>query len=84
SSPDLTKPGWLGAGADGEPFHCGTYYPPEPRGGMPSFKQLLAALVEIPLLEKWTRDVCAFEFMEGTSDIQRQHVARAYLKGRRQ
>ncbi|GAB3892859.1 acyl-CoA dehydrogenase family protein [Kibdelosporangium lantanae] len=43
-----------------------------------------AALVEIPLLEKWTRDVCAFEFMEGTSDIQRQHVARAYLKGRRQ
>jgi acyl-CoA dehydrogenase len=42
-----------------------------------------AALVEIPLLEKWTRDVCAFEFMEGTSDIQRQHVTRAYLKGRR-
>src|ERR1044072_6807075 len=26
----------------GEPFHCGTYYPPSPRGGMPSFKQLLA------------------------------------------
>ncbi|MEV4318739.1 thioredoxin domain-containing protein [Actinocrispum sp. NPDC049592] len=31
---------------DGEPFHCGTYYPPTPRGGMPSFKQLLAAVVE--------------------------------------
>jgi uncharacterized protein YyaL (SSP411 family) len=31
---------------DGEPFHCGTYYPPQPRGGMPSFKQLLAAVVE--------------------------------------
>jgi uncharacterized protein YyaL (SSP411 family) len=30
----------------GEPFHCGTYYPPSPRGGMPSFKQLLAAIVE--------------------------------------
>ncbi|TCO58507.1 thioredoxin domain-containing protein [Actinocrispum wychmicini] len=30
----------------GEPFHCGTYYPPTPRGGMPSFKQLLAAVVE--------------------------------------
>jgi len=41
-----------------------------------------AALVEHPLLEKWTRDVCAFEFMEGTSDIQRQHVAKAYLKER--
>jgi uncharacterized protein len=30
----------------GEPFHCGTYYPPSPRGGMPSFKQLLAAIVD--------------------------------------
>jgi uncharacterized protein YyaL (SSP411 family) len=30
----------------GEPFHCGTYYPPKPHGGMPSFKQLLAAVVE--------------------------------------
>ncbi|MEJ2867449.1 thioredoxin domain-containing protein [Actinomycetospora sp. OC33-EN08] len=29
----------------GEPFHCGTYYPAEPRGGMPSFTQLLAAVV---------------------------------------
>jgi uncharacterized protein YyaL (SSP411 family) len=24
-----------------EPFHCGTYYPPTPRPGMPSFPQLL-------------------------------------------
>lgn len=40
------------------------------------------ALVERPLLEKWSRDVCAFEFMEGTSDIQRQHVVKSYLKGR--
>ena len=29
---------------DGEPFHCGTYFPPEPRGGMPSFTSLLAAV----------------------------------------
>src|SRR6201989_2421762 len=28
----------------GEPFHCGTYYPPEPRQGMPSFRHLLAAV----------------------------------------
>ncbi|MEU5093660.1 acyl-CoA dehydrogenase [Streptomyces sp. NPDC020996] len=40
------------------------------------------ALVDLPLLEKWTRDVAAFEFMEGTSDIQRQHIATAYAKGR--
>ncbi|GAA5151832.1 thioredoxin domain-containing protein [Pseudonocardia eucalypti] len=28
----------------GEPFQCGTYYPPTPRGGMPGFRQLLAAV----------------------------------------
>ncbi|WP_127782188.1 thioredoxin domain-containing protein [Rhodococcus sp. X156] len=29
---------------DAEPFHCGTYYPPTPRQGMPSFPQLLTAV----------------------------------------
>ena len=28
----------------GEPFHGGTYYPPEPRFGMPSFTQVLSAV----------------------------------------
>ncbi|RLK54528.1 thioredoxin domain-containing protein [Actinokineospora cianjurensis] len=28
----------------GEPFHCGTYYPPTPRSGMPSFRRLLTAV----------------------------------------
>jgi len=28
----------------GEPFHCGTYYPPAPRPGMPSFRQLLTGI----------------------------------------
>ncbi len=31
---------------DGEPFFAGTYYPPVPTGGMPSFRQLLTALAE--------------------------------------
>jgi uncharacterized protein len=31
--------------ADGEPFFSGTYFPPEPRLGMPSFRQVLEALV---------------------------------------
>jgi len=38
-------------------------------------------LLEHALLEKWCRDVAAFEFMEGTSDIQRLHVAASYLRG---
>ncbi|RZQ63551.1 thioredoxin domain-containing protein [Amycolatopsis suaedae] len=31
---------------EGTPFHCGTYYPPTPRPGMPSFPQLLVAVAE--------------------------------------
>jgi uncharacterized protein YyaL (SSP411 family) len=30
----------------GEPFFGGTYYPPEPRHGMPSFRQVLTALAD--------------------------------------
>ncbi|WP_430331476.1 thioredoxin domain-containing protein [Rhodococcus sp. ACT016] len=32
--------------ADGAPFYCGTYYPTQPRGGMPSFTQLLHAVTD--------------------------------------
>src|SRR5213592_1814679 len=31
---------------DGEPFYGGTYFPPEPRHGLPSFRQVLEALGE--------------------------------------
>ncbi|GAA4783299.1 thioredoxin domain-containing protein [Streptomyces ziwulingensis] len=30
--------------ADAEPFYFGTYFPPEPRQGMPSFRQVLAGV----------------------------------------
>jgi alkylation response protein AidB-like acyl-CoA dehydrogenase len=33
------------------------------------------SLLEHPLLEKWSRDVHAFEFMDGTSNILRLHIA---------
>lgn len=32
--------------SSGEPFYCGTYYPPEPRGGQASFPQLLEAITD--------------------------------------
>jgi uncharacterized protein len=35
---------------DGEPFYCGTYFPPAPRPGMPSFRELLTAITEA-----WTK-----------------------------
>jgi uncharacterized protein YyaL (SSP411 family) len=31
---------------DGQPFYGGTYFPPEPRGGMPSFARVLTQLAE--------------------------------------
>jgi uncharacterized protein YyaL (SSP411 family) len=31
---------------DGEPFYCGTYYPPRPAHGMPSFTQVLEAIAD--------------------------------------
>jgi uncharacterized protein len=31
---------------DGEPFFCGTYWPSEPRHGMPSFRQVLASIAQ--------------------------------------
>src|SRR5262249_13285635 len=31
---------------DGEPFYGGTYYPPEPRHGLPAFRQVLTAVSE--------------------------------------
>jgi len=35
----------------GEPFHCGTYYPPTSRQGMPGFRTLLDAVTKA-----WTED----------------------------
>ncbi len=31
---------------EGVPFHCGTYFPPEPRQGMPSFRMVLEGVSE--------------------------------------
>ena len=31
---------------EGRPFYAGTYFPPEPRHGMPSFRQVLASIAE--------------------------------------
>jgi uncharacterized protein YyaL (SSP411 family) len=32
--------------SDAVPFYCGTYFPPEPRHGMPSFRMVLEAVAE--------------------------------------
>jgi len=37
------------------------------------------ALCAHPLLLKWSRDIYAFEYMEGTSDMQKRNVSQKYL-----
>ncbi|MFK4836201.1 thioredoxin domain-containing protein [Microbacterium sp. ZW T2_14] len=45
-SPSLGWPLTVFATPDGRPFYAGTYFPPEPRAGIPSFRQVLAAVQE--------------------------------------
>ena len=40
------------------------------------------ARLEHPALDKWVRDARAFEYMEGTGNIQRLTLAQGYLQGR--
>jgi uncharacterized protein YyaL (SSP411 family) len=53
---------------DREPFFAGTYWPPEPRHGMPGFRQVLAAV-----LEAWTarRESVATQAAEITQAVRR-------------
>ncbi|HEY9309893.1 MAG TPA: DUF255 domain-containing protein [Microbacterium sp.] len=45
-SPSLGWPLTVFATPDGRPFYAGTYFPPEPRAGIPAFRQVLAAVQE--------------------------------------
>ena len=45
-SPHLGWPLTVFATPDGRPFYAGTYFPPEPRSGLPSFRQVLGAVHE--------------------------------------
>ena len=49
----------------GEPFFCGTYFPPTPRHGMPSFRQLLGGIAT-----EWSQRRADIE--AGAVDIVRQ------------
>jgi uncharacterized protein YyaL (SSP411 family) len=45
---------------EGRPFYAGTYFPPQPRGGLPAFRQVLAAV-----REAWTE---RRDQIDGTAD----------------
>ncbi len=54
---------------DGEPFYGGTYFPPEPRHGLPSFRQVLEAVAEA-----WSerRDDLGRQAARLTEELRRQ------------
>ncbi|WP_344715952.1 DUF255 domain-containing protein [Microbacterium terregens] len=54
---------------NGRPFYAGTYFPPEPRSGMPSFRQVLAAVREAWIERRGEVD--------GTADAVTQALAEA-------
>ena len=56
---------------DGEPFYCGTYFPPSPRHGMPSFAQLVTAIADA-----WTnrRDEITASAGEIAEHLRAQHL----------
>jgi uncharacterized protein YyaL (SSP411 family) len=59
-SPSLGWPLTVFVTPAGRPFYAGTYFPPEPRGGMPAFRQVLAAVHEA-----WTE---RRDEIDGTAD----------------
>lgn len=59
-APNLGWPLTVFVTPQGRPFYAGTYYPPEPRGGLPSFRQVLAAV-----REAWTE---RRDQIDGTAD----------------
>ena len=48
----------------GEPFYGGTYYPPEPRHGLPSFRQVLVAIDEAWRTRREELDRAAAQLVE--------------------
>ncbi|MEV0495824.1 thioredoxin domain-containing protein [Streptomyces atratus] len=63
---------------DGEPFYFGTYFPPEPRHGMPSFRQVLEGVQSAwtsrreevgEVAEKITRDLAGRQLDHGAGGL---------------
>jgi uncharacterized protein len=57
---------------DGKPFYAGTYFPPEPRHGMPSFRDVLAAVAKT-----WRERRADVEHQAGRIDEALRSVAQA-------
>lgn len=71
-SPHLGWPLTVFATPDGRPFYAGTYFPPQPRGGMPAFRQVLAAVREAWEERREEIDGTASAIVEALADVRAQ------------
>ena len=62
---------------DGGPFYAGTYFPPEPRGGMPSFGQVLDAVQEAWAHRRTHAEDTAAAIAEALRDVRASAAAGA-------
>lgn len=60
---------------DGHPFFAGTYFPPEPRAGMPSFAQVLDAVSAAWTTRRADVDATASAVAAALADLQQDPVA---------
>ena len=77
---------------DGRPFYAGTYYPPEPRHGMPSFRQVLTGIAEawderrdeiVAQAGKVTASIASVGSLEASNDPLTGEVAREAMQALR-
>ncbi|MFE7844358.1 thioredoxin domain-containing protein [Microbacterium sp. NPDC057407] len=55
---------------EGRPFYAGTYFPPQPRGGMPAFRQVLAAVREAWEQRREEIDGTAKAIVDALADVR--------------
>src|SRR4249920_2570342 len=77
---------------DGRPFYAGTYYPPGPRHGMPSFRQVLTGIAEawderrdeiVAQAGKVTASIASAGSLEASNDPLTGEVARGAMQALR-
>ena len=67
--------------ADGKPFYGGTYFPPEDRHGMPSFRRILLAVAQAYREKPDDVEKTIAQLMSGLERIENPHAAGQPLEG---
>jgi uncharacterized protein YyaL (SSP411 family) len=74
-TPSLGWPLTVFVTPDGRPFYAGTYFPPQPRGGIPAFRQVLAAVREAWEERRAEIDSTATAIVEALTEVRSQAAA---------